>query len=80
VRVVKARYELGSIDVPLNERPASPCEVLVIFPDDEPEAEEERRKRFRAAAGGWRDMDTDKLIADIYAARGHASPEGEHGE
>src|SRR5213080_923512 len=24
---------------------------------------------FKSAAGGWKDIDTDKLIADIYAAR-----------
>lgn len=24
---------------------------------------------FRSAAGGWKDVDTDKLIADIYADR-----------
>ncbi len=24
---------------------------------------------FRAAAGGWKDVDTDRLIADIYADR-----------
>lgn len=41
-------------------------------------ASKRRRKRektqadydaFRAAAGGWKDVDTDKLIADIYADR-----------
>lgn len=31
---------------------------------------------FRSAAGGWKDVDTDKLIADIYAdrARGDRPP------
>ena len=24
---------------------------------------------FKSAAGGWKDIDTDKLIADIYASR-----------
>ena len=27
---------------------------------------------FRASAGGWKDVDTDKLIADIYESRRHA--------
>ena len=28
---------------------------------------------FRSAAGGWKDVDTDKLIADIYADRRRSS-------
>ena len=28
---------------------------------------------FRASAGGWKDVDTDKLIADIYESRSRSS-------
>ena len=28
---------------------------------------------FRSAAGGWKDVDTNKLIADIYESRRHSS-------
>ena len=28
---------------------------------------------FRSAAGSWKDVDTDKLIADIYESRRHSS-------
>jgi hypothetical protein len=28
---------------------------------------------FRSAAGGWKDVDTDKLLADIYADRAHSN-------
>ena len=30
---------------------------------------EEELKAFRSAAGGWKDMDTDTLVANIYADR-----------
>jgi hypothetical protein len=30
-------------------------------------------KAFLAAAGSWKDVDTDKLIADIYASRSSSS-------
>ncbi|HLD97500.1 MAG TPA: hypothetical protein VI934_04105 [Candidatus Nanoarchaeia archaeon] len=32
-------------------------------------AEIEKRKRFTAAAGGWKDIDTEKMIKDIYEGR-----------
>jgi hypothetical protein len=32
-----------------------------------------QRPSFVAAAGSWQDIDTDKVIADIYASRGHSS-------
>ena len=35
---------------------------------------EEDIAAFRSAAGGWKDVDTDKLLKDIYAARGHRWP------
>ena len=28
---------------------------------------------FRSAAGSWKDVDTDKLMADIYESRRHSS-------
>jgi hypothetical protein len=28
---------------------------------------------FRSAAGGWKDVDTDKLLADIYADPAHSN-------
>jgi hypothetical protein len=31
------------------------------------------RAAFRAAAGSWHDVDTDKLVADIYAGRRRSS-------
>ena len=30
---------------------------------------DEDRKAFLSAAGGWKDVDTDKLLEDIYASR-----------
>ncbi len=33
----------------------------------------EQRRAFLAAAGSWKDVDTDELIADIYASRKHSS-------
>lgn len=32
-------------------------------------AEIEKRKRFKAAAGGWKGLDTDKMIKEIYEGR-----------
>ena len=32
------------------------------------------REALLASLGGWADVDTDRLIADIYAARGAPSP------
>ena len=29
----------------------------------------EKKRRFRAAAGGWKDVDTDKMIKEIYEGR-----------
>ena len=29
----------------------------------------EKKRRFRAAAGGWKDLDTDKMIKEIYEGR-----------
>ena len=29
----------------------------------------EKRRRFRSAAGGWKDVDTDKMIKEIYEGR-----------
>ena len=49
--------------------------VAVIAPAKKVPAKKKREKTkadyeaFKSAAGGWKDIDTDKLIADIYAAR-----------
>ena len=31
--------------------------------------EAEKKRRFAAAAGGWKDVDTDKMIKEIYEGR-----------
>ncbi len=49
--------------------------VAVIMPARRVPARKKREKTkadyeaFKSAAGGWKDIDTDKLIADIYASR-----------
>ena len=49
--------------------------VAVIMPAKKAPARKKREKTkadyeaFKSAAGGWKDIDTDKLIADIYASR-----------
>ena len=51
-------------------------ELAVLMPVKPPATRRTRRKKteaeleaFRSAAGGWADIDTDKLIADIYESR-----------
>jgi len=69
MRVVRARYAKGSIELPpdLPERPA--CDVTVLFPDEAPETACADGERFRRAAGGWRMLDTEHLKERIYNAR-----------
>ena len=49
--------------------------LAVIMPARKAPAKKKREKTnadyeaFRSAAGGWKDIDTDKLIADIYESR-----------
>ena len=49
--------------------------VAVIMPASRAPAKKKGEKTkadyeaFKSAAGGWKDIDTDKLIADIYASR-----------
>src|SRR5437016_5674201 len=49
--------------------------VAVIAPAKKVPAKNKREKTqadyeaFKSAAGGWKDIDTDKLIANIYASR-----------
>ena len=49
--------------------------VAVIMPARRAPAKKKREKTqadyeaFKSAAGGWKDIDTDKLIANIYASR-----------
>lgn len=38
---------------------------------------DEDREAFRAAAGGWKDVDTDRLLRDIYADRDMSVERGE---
>lgn len=68
---VKARYENGEIILPPGTPRRAPCEVTVIFPEDEGEGAPRRpdRERMRRAAGGWAHMDTEQLKRDIYEAR-----------
>lgn len=67
--VIKAKYANGRIVLPPDVPRREPCEVTVLFPEAESDRDGGDRERFRRAAGSWADMDTEKLIADIYAAR-----------
>jgi len=66
---IKAKYEDGRITLPpdLPRRPA--CEVTILFPDETGGARPRDRELMRSAAGGWADMDTERLKRDIYEAR-----------
>jgi hypothetical protein len=48
-------------------------DVAILTPSRKRRAGRDKTKAdyeaFRSAAGGWKDVDTDKLIADIYADR-----------
>jgi hypothetical protein len=51
-------------------------DVAILRPVKRPNKRRKTREKaeadyeaFRSAAGGWHDVDTDKLIADIYASR-----------
>jgi hypothetical protein len=48
-------------------------DVAILIPMTRWRSTRKRRQpdyeAFRSAAGGWKDVDTDKLIADIYADR-----------
>jgi len=67
---VKAKYENGRIVLPPDAPRREPCEVTVLFPDDEDATRPRDRERMRRAAGGWAGLvDGDQLIRDIYEAR-----------
>ncbi len=46
-----------------------PLSTAISFAIRKALADIEKRKRFRAAAGGWKDLDTDKMIKEIYEGR-----------
>jgi hypothetical protein len=69
MRAIKAKYTDGRIELPPDLPEREPCEVTVVFPDDEAESGEAKREALRRAAGTWSHLDTEKLKKDIYAAR-----------
>jgi len=69
MRVVKARYAKGKIELPADLPDREPCEVTVLFPDEAGEHAAAAPERFRRAAGAWRQVDTEALKKRIYEAR-----------
>lgn len=73
-RIVRTRevvvVETEAHDV-VTIRPGLPVESEANLP---PQKTEEDYQAFLAAAGSWKDVDTDRLIADIYESRESSRP------
>ena len=69
-RIIKARYRNGVIE-PLEKLDlADGAEVTVVLEDIHPSLlEEEKRKRFLASAGSWKDIVDEKFLDGIYRQR-----------
>jgi predicted DNA-binding antitoxin AbrB/MazE fold protein len=69
-RIIKATYRNGIIE-PLEELDLTDgAEVTVILEDVPPSLlKEEKRKRFLASAGSWKDIVDEKFLDEIYRQR-----------
>ena len=78
-KTIKARYKNGVIE-PLEKLDlTNGTEVTVILEDSPPSlSEEERRERFLASAGSWKDILDENFLDEIYHQRSlRTRPEAE---
>ncbi len=68
-RLLRRNDEEVAIITPLTPAPARPPKAPATQRLKPKKLTEADLAAFHSAAGGWKDVDTDKLIEDIYAAR-----------
>ena len=69
MKTIKARYHNGLIE-PLEEVDlVDGAEITVTIDDVSALSVEEKRRRFRAAAGGWKNIVDENFLDEIYRQR-----------
>jgi len=68
-KTIKARYHNGLIEPLENIDLTDGAEITVTIDAVSELSEEERQRRFRAAAGGWKDIVDENFLDEIYRQR-----------
>lgn len=76
-RKIKAKYKNGTLELLEKVDLPEGAEVTISFEASDILYEEEKRRRFLSAAGGWKDLlDCEQFLKDVYESRKiHTRPE-----